>query len=121
MSLIVLLPLGGCQPRTKKSQEDQNPPANKVEPPKSLSERKANGQVLMYYDNGQIKAERNYKDEKLNGVYRTYYENGQLKVEGNYKDDKMDGVFRHYDQNGQLQTEEVYRDNVPVSRKVLNQ
>ena len=91
-----------------------------VEPVKSLSERKINGSVLMYYDNGQLKAERTYKDSKLNGIYRMYYDNGQLKMEGAYQDDKMDGVFRYYAPDGQAQAQEVYRDNIPISRKILN-
>ena len=120
--VILLVPTMGCDQLSgrKKTDQDGKNMALKVEPIKSLSERKLNGPVLMYYDNGRLKAERTYKDAKLNGSYRMYYESGQLKLEGTYKDDKMDGTFRHYDQNGRLEVEEVYRDNIPISRKVLN-
>ena len=106
------------QSQRVKSQEE--PAAKKVELIKDLEERKLDGPVLMYYDNGQLKAERIYKNAKLNGAYRMYYDNGQLKLEGTYKDDKMDGTFRHYNRNGQLQSEEVYRDNILVTRKMFN-
>ena len=121
--ITLLVPVVGCEQRSganKNAGQDLSAMTPKVNPIKSLNERKLSGPVLMYYDNGQLKAERVYKDAKLNGVYRTYYENGQLKVDGTYKDDKMDGVFRHYDKNGRLEVEEIYRDNIPMSRKVLN-
>ena len=121
--IIFLLPVAGCGqmfPPPDKEAPALNTVTHKIEPLKSLSERKLNGPVLMYYDNGQPKAKRVYKDAKLNGIYRAYYDNGQVKVEGTYKDDKMDGVFRQYDRNGQLQVEETYRENIPVNRKVLN-
>ena len=118
---LLFLSLCGCKqlfpPSDRGEQENAAP---KIEPVKSLSERKLEGPVRMYYDNGQLKAERNYKGEKLNGAYRMYHDNGQLKVEGTYKDDKMEGVFRYYDREGQLEVEEVYRNNIPVSRRVLN-
>ena len=52
--------------------------------------------VKVYYDNGTLKAERQFKDGKLNGVYRAYYEDGVLKAEGNYQDDKLEGVLKRY-------------------------
>src|SRR3989338_4576619 len=95
-------------------------PVVKIKPIKSLGERKLNGPVVMYYDNGQLKAERFYRDSKLNGIYRMYHNNGQLKIDGTYKDDKMEGMFQHYNENGQLQIEEIYHDNIPVARKIFN-
>ena len=38
-----------------------------------------------YYENGQIKIERNYKDDKLDGKWTYWHENGQIKSEKNYK------------------------------------
>lgn len=120
--LTLLLSVAGCDQKAGRGKGDNkiNAAAQKAEPVKSLSERKLNGPVLMYYESGRLKAERTYKDAKLNGIYRMYYESGQLKVEGTYKDDKMDGAFRYYDQNGRLEVEETYRDNIPISRRVLN-
>ena len=119
---VLFLFLCGCKqlfpPVDKEEQKSVAVP--KIEPVKSLSERKLEGPVLLYYDNGQLKAERNYQDGKLNGVYRMYHDNGQVKVEGAYKEDKMEGAFRYYDRNGQLEVEEVYRNNIPISRRVLN-
>ena len=123
LGLVFLSCFWGCEQRSsqKATSADLKVVNAKMEKPKSLSERKLNGPVLMYYDNGELKAERNYKDAKLDGAYRSYYEDGRLQVEGTYQDDKMDGVFRHYDRNGQLQSEEVYRDNILIDRKVVGQ
>ena len=38
---------------------------------------------------GQISMETNYKEGKENGLNRVWYENGQLEYEGNYKDDRL--------------------------------
>ena len=115
-------PILGCEHKSKTEavQQDLDALKQKIEPMKTLSERQLNGPVLMYYDNGQLKAERTYKDAKLDGIYRMYYDNGQVKVEGTYKGDKMDGVFRRYDPHGKLQVEEVYQDHLLITRKVFN-
>ena len=116
--LLVLLVLINQQKLFKQSaQEAPESVIKKAEPIKNLQERKTDGPVLMYYENGQLKAERVYKNAKLNGIYRTYYDNGQMKIDGVYQDDKMEGVFRHYNRNGQLEAEEVYQDNILISRK----
>jgi len=39
-----------------------------------------------YYENGQIKLERNYKNGKLDGKVTEWHWNGQKKAEFNYKD-----------------------------------
>ena len=84
-----------------------------------LNERKDLGPVVQYFDNGNIKAERQFKDGKLDGSYKLYYENGQLKLEGIYHNDRMNGVFRKYNPQGQLVSEETYQDDTLVNRKVF--
>jgi antitoxin component YwqK of YwqJK toxin-antitoxin module len=42
-------------------------------------------------------------DEESKGIIREYYENGQLKSERNYQYDKLEGIVREYYGNGQLQ------------------
>lgn len=118
--LAVLLAVINEQKLYRTTAPKPDPVVKKIEPIKNLDERKVEGPVRMYYENGQLKAERVYKDSKLNGTYRMYYDNGQLKVEGTYKNDNMDGAFKYYNKNGQLQAEEVYRDNILVTRKVFN-
>ena len=57
--IIFLLPVAGCGqmfPPPDKEAPALNTVTHKIEPLKSLSERKLNGPVLMYYDNGQPKS-----------------------------------------------------------------
>ena len=63
-----------------------------------------------WYENGQLKLERNYTDGELNGLLKVWYENGQLKIEMNYKDDKFDGLTKTWYENGQLEFERNYTD-----------
>ena len=87
-----------------------------------------------YYENGQLKLERNYEDGKLHGLSKEYFENGQLKFihnqkngeyhgllkgyyidgklkyEFNYKNDKKDGLCKEYFENGQLKNEGNFKD-----------
>src|ERR1035437_1244786 len=47
--------------------------------------KKVSGKIIkdglyqIYYENGKIWQEGNYKDDKLNGEWKIYYNNGQLK------------------------------------------
>ncbi len=93
-------------------------PVVKAPAPAALSDRKNSGLIRMYYDNGQLRAERYFQSGKLNGSYRMFHENGQLKLEGSYKDNKLNGVFKRYDQRGQLTAEELYEDNFLVRRQM---
>ena len=69
-----------------------------------------NGVHKEYYENGQLKAEMNYKDGKLDGDKKKYYENGQLKTEMTYKDGKLEGAIRKYYISGQVLLETIYED-----------
>lgn len=75
--------------------------------------------VKVYYDDGALKAERNFKDGKLDGDYRTYYENGVLKEEGHYKEDKLEGILKRYSRDGKLIAEETYQDNLLINRNTF--
>ncbi len=86
-------------------------------PPPDPNAGKRNGPFKMYYDDGTLKAERNFKNDTLHGVYKEYYDNGTLKVEGFYKDDKMEGVVKRYNRDGSLKAEETYQDNLLINRK----
>jgi antitoxin component YwqK of YwqJK toxin-antitoxin module len=45
---------------------------------------------VLYYDNGQVKSERNYVDGEKEGKWVEYYENGKVKSERNYVDGKRE-------------------------------
>ena len=85
------------------------------------------GTWSFWYENGQKKAERNYKDGKImrksnykNGkiVGETgygYYENGRIEIEVNFKDDKLDGKRTYWYENGQIKSEAIYKDGECIS------
>lgn len=75
--------------------------------------------VKVYFDNGALKAERNFINGKLDGEYRTYHDNGVLKEEGLYKEDKLDGILKRYSKDGKLIAEETYQDNQLINRKTF--
>jgi hypothetical protein len=50
------------------------------------------------------------KDGKKDGLWKEWYENGQLRWEKNYKDGKLDGLARGWYKNGQLRWENNYKD-----------
>jgi hypothetical protein len=56
----------------------------------------------VYYDNGIIFYEQNFKAGELDGYIRIYYENGQLREEGKFIKGKATGVFKLYNKSGVL-------------------
>ena len=63
------------------------------------------GPFKIYYENGQVQAEANYKNGLLHGPSKKYYKNGQLEGEGAYKNGELDGPYRTYYASGQLKSE----------------
>ncbi|EFP1539936.1 toxin-antitoxin system YwqK family antitoxin [Campylobacter jejuni] len=64
------------------------------------------------YPNGNLKEEIHYnKDSRIHGLKRAFYDNGQLRAEENYKNGKKDGISREYSRNGQLLEEVHFKDN----------
>ena len=68
------------------------------------------GKIKSYHENGNLKAEINYKNGKAEGLAKAYYPNGNLESEGNYKDDKLEGLKKVYYENGNLQAEINYKN-----------
>ena len=72
------------------------------------------GTNSLFYENGQKRAELNFKGGKADGLNVEWYENGQKKREGNWKDDKPIGLHVSWHENGQKSYEENYKDGKPV-------
>ena len=68
------------------------------------------GKVYGSGENGQKKAEANFKDGKLDGLWVWRYGNGQKESELNYKDGKEDGLWTQWHENGQKQREVNFKD-----------
>ena len=75
--------------------------------------------VTSWFENGQIKSEKNYKNGKRDGKYTTWFENGHKAYEANYKNGKRDGKKTVWFENGQIWTEENYKDD-KLDGKVTN-
>ena len=58
----------------------------------NFKEGKADGLNVEWYENGQKKKESNKKDGRRHGLNVEWYENGKKSQEGNWKDDKQNGV-----------------------------
>ena len=56
----------------------------------------------VYYDNGQIEFQVEYRLGKMNGQANGYYESGELQSEGMFKDDNREGMWKGYHENGKL-------------------
>ena len=68
------------------------------------------GKNLCKYENGQNKAEGNYKDGKEEGKWTEWYANGQKWEESNYKDGKEEGKWTEWDYDGQIESKKNYKD-----------
>jgi len=56
----------------------------------------------------KLDVEKFFKEGKHDGILREYYENGQIKVEKNYQNGELIEI-KAYDDNGQLLSEEEYK------------
>src|SRR5947207_1373070 len=53
-----------------------------------------------FYESGKILAEKNYVHGNLQGLARLYFENGQVKEEAEFKDSLPDGQRKLYNEQG---------------------
>lgn len=70
---------------------------------------KLEGLYRQYYQKGGLRRECEYHEDKRKGPAREYYANGRPSMEGQYANDKLDGVIRHFYANGNLKLVETYR------------
>ena len=76
----------------------------------NYKEKPFSGEILKYYDNGQLCYEVNYKNGKLDGVWKKYYKDGSLECKGIYKDNELDGYWESYYSNDQLSVQKNYKN-----------
>jgi antitoxin component YwqK of YwqJK toxin-antitoxin module len=72
---------------------------------------KKTGLEISYYDNGQIMDSCYYKDGLVEGISVSYHRNGQVKNNSFYIHDKLDSVYREWSENGKLVQEIGYKNN----------
>ena len=56
--------------------------------------------IELFYKNGKIKEETNYRDNKKNGYSITYFDNGKIELEGKYINGKKNGKWILNEENG---------------------
>ena len=78
--------------------------SGKIQNKGTLLNGKLNGELTVYFKNGNKKFISNYKDGILHGVWSDYYPNGVLLSSRKYADGKMI-EYEHYFVNGQIQSE----------------
>jgi len=82
-----------------------------LEAEENYRNNKLNGSFKLYYDNGKLKEETSYTEDKKEGQTLSYDENGRLLEEGNYKEGKKDGLHKFYEPNGRLSAERNYKED----------
>jgi antitoxin component YwqK of YwqJK toxin-antitoxin module len=73
-------------------------------------EGEQHGLAKMWYEDGTLHTEQNYKDGEFQGVWRMWYEDGTPQFEDNYKDGKLHGVSKCWYYDGTLNYEHNYKD-----------
>jgi len=68
------------------------------------------GKIFINYENGQKRAEANYKDGKGDGLAVSWHQNGTKAAEVNHKDGKQEGLSVRWHQNGTKAAEGNYKD-----------
>ena len=58
--------------------------------------------TTVFYKNGKIKQEKNYKNGKLSGNLISYWENGLIHTQGKYKNNKRVGTWKTFNRSGKL-------------------
>ena len=71
---------------------------------------KYEGLATVWYENGQKKAEFNWKDGRKNGLSKGWYEDGQKERESYWKNGEMDGPFLSWHENGNKRVESNWKD-----------
>ena len=73
------------------------------------------GPATLWHENGQKKAEGNWKDGKKDGLWTEWHENGQKWTETNWKDGKPNGLATEWYENGQKEVEANLKDGKLMS------
>lgn len=69
------------------------------------------GQCIVLYQNGNKKLERNYIEGKYHGDVIDYYDNGQIEMIREYKNHFINGFEKIYSKSGQLIKHTIYKQS----------
>ena len=71
---------------------------------------KTNGELKIWFENGQIREISNWKKGIQEGMYEVYYENGQLEEKVNWINGKRNGKLERWYKNGQKEQEIFFKN-----------
>jgi antitoxin component YwqK of YwqJK toxin-antitoxin module len=66
------------------------------------------GELIDYYDNGNIFSKSNYLDGRLDGIFVEFHSNGKISQRGRYRNDERVGSWFQYNRRGTLIKEKSY-------------
>lgn len=72
---------------------------------------KLNGVVHLYYPNGLISEELEWKQNVKDGYWRQYYKNGALRLSGHYENGLLQGPYEIFLSDGTIEIRGNYLDN----------
>lgn len=70
------------------------------------------GEVVVYYPNGNLAESTNYELGRLEGKSIWYAENGKVLKEFLYRNDALNGISTYYDADGNKKSEGLYKDDL---------
>ena len=73
------------------------------------------GKVKIYYPNGKISSETNFKYDMKNGIHFGYHENKKMREQGSFRNDQKDGKWIYYDNAGKAIKTETYSSGRLIS------
>jgi len=73
---------------------------------------KLNGQRILYYPSGKKEILESYQNDTITGTYQMFHENGSLKLKGAYKNGVMTGIWKAFYESGALKEEVAFSDNL---------
>lgn len=77
----------------------------------------------IYFKSGQIKTQKSYssyKDKKLEGKLKEWYENGQIRKDIEHKDGKLNGQLLTYWDNGKPKRIDSFKNGKLIDGKCIN-
>ena len=67
-----------------------------------------NGEIVNYFDNGEIEVKYFVAGSKKFGLYQSYHPNGKLKYKGHFHKDVKEGKHEEWDIHGNLINQEIF-------------
>ena len=75
---------------------------------------KKEGEHKIWWENGKLHINTNYKNGVEDGKRRKWYFNGQLHIETNYKNGDENGEYKEWHKNGQLYIDAKYSNGKEI-------